>query len=278
MILARDGIQGTGNVNDGTAFVNLSSSTIPLLDIDEQAKQDALDMIINLIKNMHNNIWMGGNYFTAEASFGYLHYQNYKQLVNSYKNTGDALGLLNVPLTIYDAFEQSGQIVEAGPNPYITGAEMAAVTAFISFEKLYNDQNDAGPPDYSGAVAAVKKMMETGLLAAKAKYEYIMSSDYKFLIAASGPRNNFLDDLDGLKEDIKNTEFNNYNSNVANEEYKSAILDYVDEIYDMNKNYETNRAIAIDAMQELEDNVNRLTDDQIKKQINELADSGWRTK
>ena len=79
---------------------------------------------------------------------------------------------------------------------------------------------------------------EESINIAEAKYEYIKNTDYKYLIHSVKPREEFIEKLNSLISNIKQRSFNQYDSLEDNIKYKKSVIDYIELVKKMNKEFE----------------------------------------
>lgn len=149
--------------------------------------------------------------------------------------------------------------------PYAT----LTATAVVSVLKLSGIDSGTGKPGLSDGVDLVRKIQSKSkdVAATLAKFNYIMNSDNRYLMLHFEGRNKFLDELNNLKEKIQQREYIKYDNAAENDVYKEALLEHVNKIYNMNKNFDSYNERLKYKLQEIEKAVTQVDAETIKKQI-----------
>ena len=132
----------------------------------------------------------------------------------------------------FDSYKTVGKY-EPIPNPI-----SFAAAAFITIGKY--EGYKTGAPGTATPIEFLKDKHEKSISVATAlaKFDYVMSSDYRYLMVSGYGSRAMMEELDTLKGQTQQREYTVYNSNRENAAYKAAILDYIDKISSMNKHYE----------------------------------------
>lgn len=239
----------------------------PFSAIRKQAIADVTQMLDPILAEYHCGFWHGGGYFLAEDSYPYWLLRRLKDEVSSYKFFTSALDAAIVPASIYDAYEFIQEMGGAPPQ------YMIPVLAVISLAKMSDNffgthLADDGNPDASGTLKAFKEWFEEtkGVATALVKFNYVMGTDYRYLMLGFEGRGVFLEQLEKLKDRIQNQNITSY-SGAEKEAYKAAMIDYINKIYNMNKNFSSSNAILIEKLEELAKSVTNIDAKDINEKL-----------
>lgn len=73
-------------------------------------------------------------------------------------------------------------------------------------------------------------------LVAMSQFEYIMNTDYRYLMLGFVGRKDFLKEAETLRESISEAVITKFDSSISNNYYQNKMLEYIDHIIYMNEN------------------------------------------
>jgi len=223
--------------------------------IKDVAALDAKEMLDQILTKLSYGIWHNGYYFIAEDSYAYISYEYLKMEMQNYKFVNSAI----VPASIIDSYNT---VKSYGPMP---APATIAATAVFTVAKLLGYDN--GMPDYSTAITIVRENQSMGVAIALAKFNYVMNSDYRYLMVGFEGRSDFLDRLNLLSDQIQQSDYNIYSTSEDNAAYQAALLDYINNISDMNNNFDITNEMLKAQLQAVEDAVTQIDAETINKQL-----------
>ncbi|MHB8065615.1 MAG: hypothetical protein ACYDG2_23855, partial [Ruminiclostridium sp.] len=240
---------GKGNINYNINGVKVSA------DIYNKAKTEAQKKIEEILAQKHYGFWHGGGYFLVEDSYPNWLYNDLKTEVQRYKILSSALEDGYIAATIYEAYNTARE--QYGPMPPLYTLAATAYISIFDFAGL-----DDGTPSYgtSDAIEDLQGWVNEfkSVAASLAKFNYVMNSDYKYLMLGFEGRGEFKEQLNKLEGNMNKSDYNIFKSSQDNEAYKTAIISYVDKIYNMNENFTTNNAILKNILKNVANNVSQI--------------------
>ena len=248
----------------GTILYNINGVIVPeniynKAIIEAQKQIDAI-----LSQYYYAGFWHGGGYFLVEDTYAYGLYNNLKSEVHGYKFRSSALEASIVPATIYEAY---GTVKEqCGPMPPMYTLAATAYVSIFSFLDI-----DDGTPSLSASdiLKEIKeKQKESKSVAtALAKFNYVMNSDYRYLMLGFEGRGEFIDKLAILNENMNKSDYNIFKNSKDNEAYKTALISYIDNIYNMNVNFSTNNTVLQKILNNVANNVSKVDAQTINEMV-----------
>ncbi len=246
----------------GTILYNINGVIVPQ-NIYNKAIIESQKLIDTILSQYCVGFWHGGGYFLVEDTYAYGLYNNLKNEVHGYKFRTSALEASIVPATIYEAY---GTVKEqCGPMPPMYTLAATAYVSIFSFLDI-----DDGTPSLS-ASDILKELKEKqkeskSVATALAKFNYVMNSDYRYLMLGFEGRGEFKDKLAILNENMNKSDYNIFKNSKDNEAYKTALISYIDNIYNMNVNFSTNNTVLQKILNNVANNVSKVD----AKTINEM--------
>ena len=246
----------------GTILYNINGVTVPQ-NIYNKAIFEAQKQIDAILAQYHIGFWHGGGYFLVEDTYAYGLYNNLKNEVNGYKFRTSALEASIIPATIYDAY---GEVQEkCGPMPPMYTLAATAYFSIFGFLDIDDGTPSIGTSDILDKIMEKQKESKS-VATALAKFNYVMNSDYRYLMLGFEGRGEFKDKLAILNENMNKSDYNIFKNSKDNEAYKTALISYIDNIYNMNVNFSTNNTVLQKILNNVANNVSKVD----AKTINEM--------
>lgn len=227
-------------------------------EIQNQAIFDARSMIDKTMYRLKNHWKAGGNYFLWEDSHAYMDYEGLCMEAKNYIN-GENYIQIGLGITRFVDSYIAVSKYEPIPNPYNIYAASVITTG-----KYY---------DYKPGMSCFSTPFEyfkdahkknKGFTIALAKFNYVMSSDYRYLMLSDYGSYALCKELESLYNNIQQWEYSIFETSEDNAKYKNYMLEYIDNIYDININFEYH----IDYVHNIFDQIENAVTDDLAEYIN----------
>ncbi|MDD4048763.1 MAG: hypothetical protein PHI90_08110 [Clostridia bacterium] len=246
-------------VDDGTTI-----GPEPYIQIRKDALNDTREELDQMLMMKDYGIIHAGNYYIAEDSCGYFYYEYLKHTMRIYKGRTSSLEGAIIPATIYDAYKDTNEY--GGPMPVPATIAATAVISILKFAGI-----DDGMLGCSDAVQILKEEMKKSkdVAIALGKFNYVMNSDYRYLMIGYDGRSEFKKKINDRMMEIEQYDYQLYDTDVENAIYKETRLEYLDSIYKMNEDFDVSNQRLKDKMEEIETSVSeadaKTVNEELKK-------------
>lgn len=187
-----------------------------------------LDQI--LMTYQYYNFWKGGGYYIVEDSYAYEYYKKMQYEIDWLRFKSQTFDYATIFTKAYEAYKEASEYL--GPDPLVNSI---GATYILALDLFYGDDGMPGASDVLENIGD-KLLDSPDAVAAISQFEYIMNTDYRYLMYGSVGQKDFLKDAGKLRDKIENETFYAFKSDLENKYYKNTMLDYIDHIIYMNEN------------------------------------------
>lgn len=248
----------------GTILYNINGVTVPQ-SIYNSAILEAQKQIDGTLAKYYNyGLWHNGGYFLVEDTYANQLYKNLKNEITTLQSKKNVLQAALVPASIVEAFKDAKtEYGIAQPEALCVAAAYILILDAIGF------QGPESPQSIKDNLELLKKFTNKyrGVATAKEKLNYVMNSDYKYLMLCPDGRGEFTKQLSILNEQIEKRSFIKYNNSSDNEAYKTAMKYYVNKIYNMNDNFKTSNSVLNKILERIANNVSAVDVKELNEEI-----------
>ncbi len=263
-VASEDGIEYVDG--KGRIFYTINGTKVSA-EIYDQAKADAQKQIEKILAQYYYGFWHNGGYFFVEDSYAYYWYEQLKIAVHGYRYKTSTLEAALIPVSIWEGYKEAtvqygiiNPILAFGAGVYLTILDKIGL------------KGPESPQSLKDNIELIKEWQEQtkDVATTLAKYNYIMGSDYKYLMLGSEGRDEFKDQLNKLNEQVQDRDVFRYSSEEDKKAYKIAMTSYINKIYNMNDNFKTYNKALKDTLEVIEDSVTQVEAEEINSKLDEL--------
>lgn len=224
-------------------------SNISLKEIENMAVNEIKAQLDELLEDTYNAGWPIWSQVLGNESMSKYLYDSYLAEVSrlrAFNSITRGVDFAELGKTIYESYEEA--IVFAKGEPRLT---FAGTVALIIIKEAF-DVTDPSDPSVSEFLKAtglggyLNRRISTALI----KYEYAKNSDYKYLLVASSAQKELINQLNIIKNQIKEQDEGRFDYDYQNRYYKQKIINYIDHIINLNTNFYKSRDELYDKAEE----------------------------